>query len=38
VRAAVRAGAIDAERYDSYHRLATGEAAPEDSAPPIAPN
>lgn len=38
VRAAVRAGAIDAERYDSYHRLATGEPAPEDTTPPIAPN
>jgi ribosome biogenesis GTPase len=25
VVAAVRASAIDAERYDSYHRLATGE-------------
>ncbi|HEX9035710.1 MAG TPA: ribosome small subunit-dependent GTPase A [Ktedonobacterales bacterium] len=25
VHAAVRAGVIDAERYDSYHRLATGE-------------
>ena len=27
IYAAVRAGAIDAERYDSYHRLATGEPA-----------
>jgi ribosome biogenesis GTPase len=27
VRAAVHAGTIDAERYDSYHRLATGEPA-----------
>jgi ribosome biogenesis GTPase len=27
VRAAARTGAIDAERYDSYHRLATGEPA-----------
>jgi ribosome biogenesis GTPase len=27
VRAAVRTGAIDRERYDSYHRIATGEAA-----------
>jgi ribosome biogenesis GTPase len=35
VHAALRAGAIDAERYDSYHRLATGEPASFDLMPQV---
>jgi ribosome biogenesis GTPase / thiamine phosphate phosphatase len=34
IHAAVRAGAIDAARYDSYHRLASGTPANPDLLPP----
>lgn len=36
VHAALRAGAIDPDRYDSYHRLAAGRPAGSDLLPPTA--